>query len=164
MNKASKKDLQSAIAVILFAIAFYAFSFQIQPTTSYVLGSRFFPQAAAIILILLGLVQVVRSLTSKEKLTAEEEARIEKNDRINKPLVLTTVLLFAYYFLCITIGFQITSILYLLGASWVLMPEEDRKNKKMLLIVLIVSFVVPIFLNTVFYQLFRIQLPVGSLF
>ena len=57
MNKASKKDLQSAIAVILFAIAFYAFSFQIQPTTSDVLGSRFFPQAASIILILLGLVQ-----------------------------------------------------------------------------------------------------------
>lgn len=164
MNKASKKDLQSAIAVILFAIAFYAFSFQIQPTTSDVLGSRFFPQAASIILILLGLVQVVRSLTSKEKLTAEEEARIEKNDRINKPLVLTTVLLFAYYFLCITIGFQITSILYLMGASWVLMPEEDRKNKKMLLIVLIVSIAVPVFLNTVFYQLFRIQLPVGSLF
>ena len=164
MNKANKKDLQSAIAVILFAVAFYACSFQIQPTTSDILGSRFFPQAAAIILVLLGLVQVVRSLTSKAQLTEEEEARLAKNDRINKPLVLTTVLLFAYYFLCISVGFTITSILYLLGASWVLMPDKDRKNKKMLLLILIVAIAVPIFLNTVFYQVFRIQLPTGSLF
>lgn len=164
MNKANKKDLQSAIVIILFAIAFYACSFQIQPTTSDILGSRFFPQAASVILALLGLVQVVRSLTSKEVLTKEQEEKLAKNDRINKPLILTTVLLFAYYFLCVAVGFQLTSILYLLGSSWVLMPEKNRKDKKMLILIVLVAIAVPIFLNTVFYNVFRIKLPSGSLF
>lgn len=164
MNRAKKKDLQSAVVIIVFAIAFYAFSLQIQPTTSDILGSRFFPQAASVILVLLSLIQIVKSLTSKDELSEEEKQKIRKIDRINKPLVLTTVLLFAYYFLCMGIGFVITSILYLFGASWVLMPEAERKNKKTLLIVAIVSVVVPLFLNTVFYRVFNIKLPVGKLF
>ena len=164
MNRAQKKDIQSSVVIIIFAIAFYLFSFKIQPTTSDVLGSRFFPQAAAVLLVILNVVQIFRALTTKEKLTREQEEKIRKEDRINKPLVLTTVLLFAYYFLCINIGFVITSILYLLSSSWVLMPEKDRKNKKIIIIAVIVSFVVPIFLNTVFYQVFRIKLPAGKLF
>ena len=164
MNKAKKKDIQSAIVIILFAIAFYGFSFQIQATTSDVLGSRFFPQAAAVGLVILGLVQIVRSFTSKEELTPEQEEKLKKTGRINKPLVLTTVLLFAYYFLCVNIGFLFTSILYLLGSSWVLMPEEERKSKKALIVVFLVSVIFPIFLNTVFYRVFNIKLPVGRLF
>ena len=165
MNRAKKKDVESAIVIIVFAIAFYAFSFRIQPTTSDVLGSRFFPQATAIILVLLNLIQIVRSISSgKAELSEEETQKIEKIDRINRPLVLTTVLLFAYYFLCISIGFTITSILYLFCASWVLIPENQRKNKKTLIIIAIVSVVVPIFLNTVFYNVFNIKLPAGSLF
>ena len=78
--------------------------------------------------------------------------------------MLTTVLLFAYYFLCIGIGFVITSILYLFGASLVLMADKERKNKKTLLLVAIVSILVPIFLNIVFYRFFNIKLPAGSLF
>ena len=164
MNKAKKKDLISAIVIIIFAIAFYGFSFKIQATTSDVLGSRFFPQAAAVGLVLLGLIQIVRCLASKEELTKEQEEKLKKTGRINKPLVLTTVLLFAYYFVCINIGFVITSILYLLGSSWVLMPDEERKNKKTLILVAIVSVVFPIFLNFVFYRVFNIKLPAGRLF
>ena len=165
MNRAKKKDVQSAVVIIAFAIAFYVFSFQIQPTTSDILGSRFFPQATAVILVLLGLVQIVRSLSSgKEALTEEEAKKIAGIDRTNAPLILSGVLLLAYYFLCVGIGFLITSILYLLGASWVLMPEAERANKKTLMIVVIVSIAVPFFLNTVFYRVFNIKLPAGSLF
>lgn len=165
MNRAKKKDVQSAIVIIVFAVLFYAFSLKIQPTTSDVLGSRFFPQAIAIILVILGLILIVTSISSgKRILTEEEEKKIEKIDRINQPLVLTTVLLFAYYFLCISIGFLLTSILYLFGASRVLMSEEEKKDKKTQIIVAIVSVVVPIFLNTVFYNVFHIKLPAGSLF
>ena len=164
MNNAKKKDIISASVIIAFAIAFYGFSFKIQATTSDVLGSRFFPQAAAVGLVLLSLIQIVRSLTSKEELTKEQEEKLAKTGRINKPLALTTVLLFAYYFVCINIGFIITSILYLFGSSWVLMPEHERKNKKTLIIVAIVSVVFPIFLNTVFYRVFNIKLPAGRLF
>ena len=164
MNTNNKKDVQSAIAIILFAIAFYAFSFKIQATTSDVLGSRFFPQAAAICLVLLSVVQIFRCIRSKEVLTAEQEAKNANSDRINKPLILTTVLLIAYYFLCMHVGFTLTSIVYLMCSSLVLIPDSERKNKKMLLLIAIVAIAVPIFLNTVFYQVFHIALPKGKLF
>jgi len=164
MNTNNKKDVQSAIAIILFAAVFYAFSFKIQATTSDVLGSRFFPQAAAICLVLLGVIQIFRNIRSKEVLTEEQEAKIAKADQINRPLILTTVLLFAYYFLCMGVGFTLTSIVYLLCSSWVLMPDTGKKDKKTLLVIVLVAVLVPIFLNTVFFKVFHIMLPKGKLF
>ena len=164
MNTNNKKDIHSAIAIILFAVVFYAFSFKIQATTSDVLGSRFFPQAAAVCLILLGVIQIFRNMRSKEVLADEQEAKSAKEDQINRPLVLTTVLLFAYYFLCMGVGFTFTSIVYLLCSSWVLMPDASKKNKKTLLVIVLVAILVPVFLDTVFMQVFHIMLPKGKLF
>ena len=44
------------------------------------------------------------------------------------------------------------------------MPEESRNSRKMKIIVIITSFLVPLFLNYVFYYVFKIKLPQGSLF
>ena len=164
MNKAKKKDIASAICLILFAIAFYGFSFQIQATTSDVLGSRFFPRAGAVLLVILSLIQIVQALVSKEELTEEAEKKMKQEDALNSPLVLTTIFLFAYYFLCTQIGFVITSILYLLGESFVLMPDEDRKKKGTILICIVLAIAIPLFLNFIFYNVFHIKLPQGSLF
>ena len=164
MNKAKKKDIASAIVLILFAIAFYGFSFQIQATTSDVLGSRFFPRAGSVILVILALIQIVQALASKEELSEEKEKKMAQEDALNKPLVLTTIFLFAYYFLCTQIGFVITSILYLLGESFVLMPDEDRKKKGVVLLTILLAVAIPLFLNFVFYNIFHIRLPQGSLF
>ncbi len=163
MNKNNVKDVQSSIALILFAIAFYGFSFRIQPTTSDVLGSRFFPQAAAILLMLLCVIQLVRAFRSKEVLTAEEEEKIAKADRINAPLILTTIVLFAFYILCYYIGFGVSAMFFLLAASFILMPEAEKNNKKTKLIVIAVAILFPIFLEFVFYKIFHIQLPLGKL-
>lgn len=164
MNINSKKDVQSSIVIIIFSIAFYLCSFQIQATTSDVLGSRFFPQAAAICLIFLNVIQIFKNVRSNEVLTDEQKKKIASADRINSPLVLTTVLLFAYYFLCMQVGFTLTSIVYLICSSLVLIPKAERNNKKQMLLILIVAVAVPIFLNTVFYQVFHITLPKGKLF
>ena len=63
-----------------------------------------------------------------------------------------------------SVGFTLTSIVYLMCSSLVLIPDSERKNKKMLLLIAIVAIAVPIFLNTVFYQVFHIALPKGKLF
>ncbi len=164
----NKNDILSAVAVILFGAAFYAGSFRIQQTTSDVLGSRFFPQTAAVLLILLGIAQIITAIRDgrQEKHTASEKtagASAEK-DGLSVPLLLTVAALFAYYVLIQIVGFTITSIAYLLFESFVLMPQESRNNKKMKLIVAATSILVPLFLNYVFYYVFSIQLPQGSLF
>jgi len=165
--KEKRGDIISGIVIAIIAVIYYAYSFQIQQTTSDILGSRFFPQLAAILLFGLSVIQIVQALRKKVPADgegADGKAPSEGGKTINLPLVLTTAALFVYYFLVLKIGFTITSILYLLFECWVLMPEDARKNKKMLIIVAIICFAVPVFLNTVFYNVFHIQLPVGSLF
>ena len=158
-------DIISGIVIAVIAVVYYIYSFQIQQTTSDVLGSRFFPQLAAILLLFLSAVQIIQAIRKKPdpaEVTEHEQSRTDK--KINLPLVLTTAALFVYYFLILNIGFTITSILYLLFECWVLMPDHIKKNKKMLVLVVIICIAVPVFLNTVFYNVFHIQLPVGALF
>ncbi len=161
-----KSDICSGLVLCIFGIAYYACSFMIKPTTSDVLGSRFFPRVSAVLLIILALVQIVKALVSKSN--QNEDIQSDKADKtkgnLNLPLVLTIVALFAYYILILNIGFTITSILYLLFESYVLMSKEELKNKKLVAIVVIVAIVFPIFLNFVFHNLFSISLPAGVLF
>ncbi len=165
--KEKRDDIISGAVIAMIAVVYYLYSFTIQQTTSDILGSRFFPQLASILLFALSVIQIVQALRKK---TPESEAaaavqRASKDEKkINLPLVLTTAALFVYFFLVINIGFTITSILYLLFECWVLMPDDIKKNRKMLLIVAFICFAVPVFLNTVFYKVFHIQLPVGRLF
>lgn len=161
--KEKRGDIFSGIVIGVLAVVYYVYSFQIQQTTSDVLGSRFFPQLAAILLLFLSAILIIQALRKKPE-PKEEKTKSENAKKINLPLILTTVALFVYYILVLNIGFTITSILYLLFECWVLMPDNMKKNKKMLLLVVLVCVAVPVFLNTVFYSVFHIQLPVGALF
>lgn len=163
--KEKRNDLYSGVVFFLFAIFLYAGSFWIPETTSDILGSRFFPRAVAVIIAVLAVVQVLSNLAlaKAEKHADERNEKQERND-INRPLILTTAALFCYYVLVLQIGFTITSILYLLFEGVVLMSEEDRKNRKKQLILLLVAVIVPVFLNTIFWNVFHIALPAGALF
>lgn len=161
--KEKRGDIFSGIVIGVLAVVYYVYSFQIQQTTSDILGSRFFPQLAAILLLVLSAILIIQALRKKPE-PEEESTNSENAKKINLPLILTTVALFVYYVLILNIGFTITSILYLLFECWVLMPDNIKKNKKMLILVVLICVAVPVFLNTVFYSIFHIQLPVGALF
>lgn len=166
MNE-KRGDIISGIVIAVIAVVYYILSFKIQFTTSDVLGSRFFPQAAAILLLILSVIMILQAIRKKPENSETGQAKEEvsqEESKINLPLMLTTIALFVYYFLILKIGFTITSILYLLFECWVLMPDNVKKNKRMLILVAFFCFAVPIFLNTVFYNVFHIQLPVGTLF
>ena len=166
MNK--KDEIGSGIVLMILAAVFYAFSFRIQYTTSDILGSRFFPQAAAILIILLAAIQIIQALKGNENTpkadAVDNSEETEVKAGVNPALILTIVSLFAYYFVIQQVGFVITSIIYLLFESWVLMNKLERSNKKLVAIVLVADVLFPIFLNFIFYNIFHIQLPVGKLF
>ena len=162
-----RKDIYSGVVMLLFAAFFYGTSFLIQATTSDILGSRFFPQMAAILIALLAVIQIVlavRKPAEAPKAETKTEDAPEKHKGPNMPLILTTLALFAYYLLTLAIGFTLTSILYLLFEGLVLMNQKDRKDKKKLIILAVVSVVIPVFLNTVFWNVFAIALPAGVVF
>jgi len=162
MNR--KSEIGSGAVLIVLAAIFYIFSFRIQFTTSDILGSRFFPQAAAILVILLSLIQIIQSLRSSKQSDTNKATDDSTQKKLNLPLILTVAALFVYYLLILQIGFTITSILYLLFESYVLMSKKELQNKKLVTIVIITDILFPIFLNTVFYSIFHIKLPAGMLF
>lgn len=162
--KEKKNDLISGIVFLAFAVFVYAYSFQIKQTTSDILGSRFFPQAVAVIIGILALVQIVTAIREIKK--AQPQPKEEKAEKtpLNKPLTLTTVALFAYFFVIQYVGFVITSIGYLLFQCYLLMDKIERKNKKTVIVMAVVAFAVPLLLNFVFWNLFKIRLPQGKFF
>lgn len=161
-------DVMSSIFFCLFAIFMLIASNWIQPTTSDILGSRFFPRMVAILIAGLSLFQLTCAyLAIKKSKNAEieqQQSERKQKNKINIPLLLTVVTLFGYYILISVLGFVLTSIIYLLCQSAILMSKEDLSNKKKVSIVTIVSIIVPIFLDTIFWRVFSIALPSGVLF
>lgn len=70
--KEKRGDIFSGIVIGVLAVIYYIYSFKIQKTTSDVLGSRFFPQLAAILLLILSVILIVQALRKKSE--PEEES------------------------------------------------------------------------------------------
>lgn len=157
--KEAKNNILSGICFLAFGIFVFAGSFWIPATTADILGSRFFPRVVA---VLIGILSVFQIILNMPALKVKEEGR--EKEGLNKPLILTAAALFGYYVLVLYIGFTITSILYLLCQSAILMAKEDFKNKKKVVIMLASSILVPIAINAVFWNIFSIALPGGKLF
>ena len=158
-----KNDICSAVVFILFAIFLFVGSWWIQPTTPDILGSRFFPRLIAVFIAFLAAIQLIGAVSAVKKNGGEKQEE-EKKGGLSIPLLLTVAALFIYYILVLQIGFTITSILYLLFQSAVLMSKEDFQNKKKIILLIIVSIIVPVFINTIFWKVFFIALPAGNLF
>ena len=106
-------------------------------------------------------------LTGHAERSQQPEPSIPENaagSRFNRPLILTVAALFAYYILVLYIGFTITSILYLLAQSAILMSKDALGNRKTVAVMVLVSVIAPIFIHTVFWKVFSIALPAGKLF
>lgn len=162
MREEHRKNFTSGIVFLLFGIFIFAGSYTIPATTSDILGSRFFPRAVAVLIGILSIAQIILSAGAFKAAAHNSEDNVK--EAINKPLMLTVAALLIYYVLVLQIGFTITSIIYLFCQSLILMPAEDIKNKKKLIVPILVSVIVPIAVNAIFWKLFSIKLPVGNLF
>jgi putative tricarboxylic transport membrane protein len=159
-----RNDMHSSIALFLFGVFIFVGSFWIPATTSDVLGSRFFPRAVAIFMCILSAIQFMEASVELKKLKDSGVKEEKEKAPISKPFLLTTIALFVYYILIRGIGFTLTSIIYLIFEGLVLMTKKERSDKKSVAVLLIASILVPIFVNFIFWNIFSIQLPEGSLF
>lgn len=160
--KEAKNNILSGICFLAFGLFVFVGSFWIPATTADILGSRFFPRVVAVLIAILSVAQIVLNVPILKIKDEKDEG--EEKAGFNKPLLLTAAALFAYYVLILYIGFTITSILYLLCQSAILMAREDFKNKRKVLIMAVSSVLVPIAINAIFWNIFSIALPAGKLF
>lgn len=162
--KEKRNDICSSIVFFLFGVFIFVGSYWIPATTSDILGSRFFPRVVAVLIGILSIFQLLSAVGELKKLKDVDIKEEKEQVKLNRPFLFTTVALFAYYLLVLGIGFTLTSILYLLFEGVVLMRKDELKDKKKMVILILVAVIVPLFLNTIFWNVFSIKLPEGALF
>jgi len=158
-----KKDIHSGLVFMLMSIFIFIGSFYIPKSTSDILGSRFFPRVVSGLILLLSMILAIKGLIKVRAMTDGDEKK-QSSRKYSKPLLLTVFILFVYYLMVLYIGFTVTSILYIFFQSLILMQQRDFKNRKKLIILVVVSIVIPIVINSIFLRVFSIILPVGRLF
>ena len=157
-----KKNVYAGIILLLFAIFIYAVSFWIPESKSDILGSRFFPRCTAVFMGILSGILTLSSIGFKKR--EETEDGLVQQAGLNRSLLLTCLALILYYLFILQLGFVITSIVYLFCQCLILLPKEDYKNRKKMMLTLVISVVVPVAINFIFWKVFMIALPAGNLF
>lgn len=157
-----KKNVYAGIVLLLFAIFIYVVSFWIPESKSDILGSRFFPRCTAVLMGILSGILTLSSIGLKKR--EETEEGLAQQAGLNYSLLLTCLALILYYLIILQLGFVITSIVYLFCQCLILLPKEDHRNKKKMMISLAISVLVPVAINFIFWKIFMIALPAGNLF
>lgn len=160
----SRKDQLSGLVFLAFSIFMYAASFSIQTSTADALGPQFFPQIVSIVMGVLSVVLIFGSTRKnlREKATGSA-GTARKPLKWNLPLILSMAMLIGYYFLLDAVGFVLLTIIYLFCQMYLLFPKGSFKEKKLLIISLCTSVLVPIAVYYLFYYGFQIFLPAGIL-
>ncbi len=165
MASKAKKDFYSGIFFLLFSIFLYVLSYAIKMTKADSLGPQFFPRLVALFMAILSIVVIVNGYKgmkeekNKEQSGSNQPSKApEKIDKLS--LLFSSILLIGYALLIDTLGFMITSALYLFFQIYLISPPELLK-KKNLVINGVISIVVPVALYFIFYRAFNIFLPTG---
>jgi putative tricarboxylic transport membrane protein len=149
--------------LVVFSLFIFIASFSIPTTDVSKIGSAFFPKLLSVILFMLGLQLLVSGLIhsyqNKRRSISSDSSQKGAERTLDIAVVLTPLLIFAYFMLVKPLGFIISTTLYLFFQIWTLYSDA-RMNK-----VLIAS--ASLFFSIVVYFIFRtafdLYLPAGIL-
>ena len=147
------KDTVLGIIMLLCGAAYGILVLQIPGTRSQLFDSRFVPSLISILIIVIGVLQTGRGLK-----TPKEE--VEKKGFDMKTVVCTFVLIALYILLYSSIGFIITTFVFLFLEMNILTPSYVKKNQ---IVYLIISLLFSVGIYYLFYFGFSIFLPGGLL-
>ncbi|MCI8649057.1 MAG: tripartite tricarboxylate transporter TctB family protein [Anaerotruncus sp.] len=151
------KDVVASIFLILFASAYFGFSFTIRITDQYG-GSALVPRLCSGILVICALILLYRAILKKDAAPkCSEDAELE-NPPNYRSVILTLLLIGTYAFLLKIVGFILSTILYLISQIVLLMPQKDKKS---VLKAFIASILVACLVYLLFVNVFYVTLPRG---
>ena len=154
-----KRDIVSAFIFIVLGVLIYAGSYSIIVTKADTMGPQFFPRLVAVCMIGLSIIQIIKSIMLHKK----EKTETALNFKINKKVIISIIVLFAYALLVEKVGFLILTIIYVFIQIYLLLPQNKYKDKKTVIITSIVSVAAPVIIYFTFYEAFSIFLPPGIL-
>ena len=149
-------DIASGLGVIALGVALISASTHIKSLDVSRFGSGFFPAIVAILFMILGLVIFVGGI----KQARGPDQKVEKDGKPRMWAVFATfVLMAAYATFLPSIGFLISTALYLFIQMLLLVPN-DRRN---FLAFGIISIVTSVVVYYTFVEVFQLMLPAGIL-
>lgn len=157
-------DIVPAVFVIILAAVYFALSFDI-PITDDFGGAALLPRICAAILLVSSLVLIFGELKKKKAAQAAQAPRADSEQPQSaapnyKLVVLTLAAITAYAILFGFLGFIGATLAYLVAQILILTP---KRNLKSVVIALVTAGIVTAFVYLLFYHLFQVILPRGTL-
>lgn len=161
MHENKLVDLFSALFLIVLSVVLYTSTFSFKQISASKIGSDFLPQVVAIVLFILSFILFVSALNKWNKERKKRaEVTGEQKEKLDYTLVLISLGLIAVYlFLIPTLGFLLSTIVYLFIQIYLISTPEKRSPIKFA----IVSIVVSVSVYWVFKNVFFLMLPAGIL-
>ena len=179
--KHTKRELWMGIVLLVLSAAYFAGSFSIPAYNGYgnqALDSKFMPRLLAVLMAVLCIIHIVSTMLAARRhdneeaeepgeLTAEDSKDARKHydeDAILKgssvrDILIIAVLLFLYVALFSSLGFVLSSILFLFCSILFLTPAEKRNW----FWIIGLSVAVPLAVYFLFVSGFKLRLPSGIL-
>lgn len=151
-------DLAVGIVFLIIAAVFYVLAGQLPPSLLGGVGADFVPKLLAVGTGILSVLQIISGVkTMRRDFTGET---IAEEDRPEYVRVLATIVAFGIYVTVMeTVGFLISSTVYLFVQMVILAPKEKRNF--LLLAVIAVVFNIVVYL--IFRNALNVMLPKGIL-
>lgn len=146
-----KKNILTSVVFLVFGAFVYVQSLGIKHMMANDVGSAFFPKVISVAMIAVAAIRLVMALREPEA----EKKNNQGNDA--KGGLITILLILAYVMAFNSVGFLISTAIYLFLQMLVLTPAEKRK----LPILAIISIVAPLFIYTLFVYVINTPLPKG---
>ena len=146
-----KRDLVCSVVFLVFGGFMFFMSMSIQPMMEKDVGSGFVPKVIAAAIVVVAFIKLVLTLVSKK------ESGAAGTDEDMKGGLLTIAALAAYVLLFQTLGFIISTVLYLFVQITVLSNEENRSMPRFG----IISVVTPVVVYVLFVYVIKMPLPIG---
>lgn len=147
------KDTQLGIIMLVIGVVYGIMVLQIPGTASQLFDSRFVPALVSILIILVGILQLGRGLQKP----VEEK---ENKEFDTKTVICTFILIAAYILFYSSIGFIVTTFIFLFLEMNILTPSYVNKNQ---LVYLAIALIFSVGIYYLFYYGFSIFLPGGIL-
>lgn len=153
-------DLAAGIFFLVLSVVLFAAANALPPSLMGGLGSDFMPKILAIVTCILSFFQIRAGFRTMRAYQPEQEAEEDKPEYLR---VLATIAAFTVYvFVLSSVGFVISSIVYLFVQILILTPKEKRIPKGIALYA-----VLSVVFCAVVYVIFRfglnVMLPAGIL-
>jgi hypothetical protein len=153
MTKNNK--IAGAVLLVFFAIAlFMARSFPTQ--------SSYFPTIICVLGILLSVILIVSAFVTEARGKGKPAKPL--TSKAKKMIAIMTGLIVLYAIGMKTIGFAVSTFIYIVVSGLILYPEKiTKENKKPILIVVLSALIVSVLITVVFKKILYVPLPSGLL-